>query len=110
MCDEDAQLVKHLDSPEDKGFVRAVALLEVRPHGCGGEMEGEGTSNDEHGWGVDVGEGQVTYKLSLDDIADVRKVSTEVVHVADGRAGCDSRLDLAEVFLALPRSSFASWS
>ena len=32
--EEDAQLVEHLDGPKDKGFVWAVALLEVCPHGC----------------------------------------------------------------------------
>ena len=71
MCEEDAQLVEHLDGPEDEGLVRSVALLEVRPHGCRGEIESEGASNDEHGRGVDVGEGQVAYELSLDNGADV---------------------------------------
>ena len=31
-CEEDAQLVEHLDGQEDKGIVRAVALLELHPH------------------------------------------------------------------------------
>ena len=33
--EQDAQLVEHLDDPEDQWFVRVVALLEVRVHGCG---------------------------------------------------------------------------
>jgi hypothetical protein len=30
--EQDAQLVQHLDGPENKRFVRPVALLEVRSH------------------------------------------------------------------------------
>ena len=51
--------------------------------------------DDEHGRGVDVGKGQVAYKLSLDDCADVREVGAKVGHVADGRAGSDGCIDLA---------------
>ena len=69
-------------------------------------MEGKGASNNEHGQGVDVGEGQVAYKLSLDDCTDVRQVGAEVVHIADGCAGCDGCLDLAEVLLGLPKEFF----
>ena len=104
--EEDAQLVKHLDGPKDKGFVRAVALLELRPHGCAGEMEGKGASNDKYGWCVNVGKGQVAYKLGFDEGTDVREVGAEVVHVADGHAGCDGCLDLAEVFLGLSEEFF----
>jgi hypothetical protein len=55
---------------------------------------------------VDVSEGQVAYELSLDDGADVREVGAEVVYVADGRAGCDGRFDLADVLLGLPEEFF----
>jgi len=106
MHEEDAQLVEHLDGPENKGCVRAVALLEVSPHGCRGEMEGKGASDDEHGRCVNVGEGQISDELGLNVGTDVREVGTEVVHVADSRAGCDGRLDLAEVFLGLSEEFF----
>ena len=52
--------------------MRLVALLDVCLHGCGGEMESKGASDDKHGWGVDASEGQVSYKLSLNNGADVR--------------------------------------
>ena len=106
MCDEDTQLVEHLDGPEDKGFVRAVALLEVRLHGCQGEMEGKGASDYEHGRCVNVGEGQVAYELGFYDGTNVREVCTEVVHIADGRVGSDGCLDLAEVLLGFSKEFF----
>jgi hypothetical protein len=105
VCEEDAQLVEHRDGPEDKGFVWAVALLEVHPYACGGEMEGKGVS-DKHGRCVNVGEGQIADELGLDDGADFREVGVEVVRVADDRASCDCCLDLAEVFLGLSEEFF----
>ena len=39
MHEEDAELVDHLDHTEDKGLVRAVALLEVGTHGGGGDVQ-----------------------------------------------------------------------
>jgi hypothetical protein len=51
---------------------------------------------------VDVLEGQIAHELCLDDGANVRHIGLEVVHIADGCAGGDSRLDLAEIFLCLP--------
>ena len=106
MCNEDAQLVEHLDGPEDQGLVRAVALFEVRSHRRGGKMEGECARHDEHGWRVDVDEGQIAYELGLDDCADVREIGTKMVDVADGSAGGDGSLDLAEVLLRFPEEFF----
>ena len=81
--------------------MKAVALLEVGMHRCRREVEGEGAGHDERCRGVDVLEGQITHKLSLDDCSNVHQVCPEVVHVADGHAGGDHHLDLAEVFLGL---------
>ena len=106
MCDEDAQLVEHLDGPEDQGLVRAVALLEVHSHRRRGKMEGECAHDDKHGRCVDVDEGQIAYKMSLDDCADVRVVGAKMVDIADGHAGSDGCLDLAEVLLGFPVEFF----
>ena len=69
-------------------------------------MEGDRARDDEHGWGVNVDEGQIADELSLDDCADVREVGAKMVDVADGRAGGDGRLDLAEVLLGFPEEFF----
>ena len=69
-------------------------------------MEGEGACNDKHCRGMDVGKGQVADELSLDKGADVSKVSAEVVHIVDGCASCDGRLDLAEVLLGFTEEFF----
>ena len=69
-------------------------------------MEGDCARDDEHSWGVDVDEGQIAGELSLDDCADVREVGAKMVDVADGRAGSDGRLDLAEVLLGFTEEFF----
>ena len=56
-------------------------------------------SNHEHSRGMDVLDGDVAGELCLNDGIDVHKVGQEVVHIADGSAGGDGSLDLAEVFL-----------
>ena len=38
MYEEDAELVNHLDHPEDERLVLTVALLEVCKHGRGGDV------------------------------------------------------------------------
>ena len=93
--EEDAQLVQHLDSPENKRLVRLVALLEVRLHRCGRKVQRKCAGHDEDGGSVDILEGQVTNKLCLDDGTDVSKVGSNVVHGAVGCAGGDGRLDHA---------------
>ena len=71
-----------------------VGFLEVRPHGCGRQVECEGPRYNEHGRGADVLEGKVAYELCFDDGADIREVCTKVVHAGDGCARGDGRLDL----------------
>ena len=64
-------------------------------------MEGKGAGHDEHCWGVDVLEGQIAHELCLDDRTNLHQLGPEVVHITDGCAGGNDRLDLAEVFLGL---------
>jgi hypothetical protein len=106
VSEEDTQLIEHLDGPEDEWLVGLVALLEVRPHGGRGEVQGESACNDVHCRDVDVLEGQVADELGLHDGADVREVSMKVVHTADGCACGDGHLDLAEVLLGFAEEFF----
>jgi hypothetical protein len=92
---------------EEPGVIATVpdeelALLEVRSHRRGGKMEGECVRDNKHGRCVHVDEGQIAYELSLNDCADVREIGAKMVDVADGSAGGDGSLDLAEVLLEFP--------
>jgi hypothetical protein len=71
VSEEDAQLVEHLDGPENEGLVGLVGLLEVRPHQCRGKVQGKCVYNNEHHWGVDILEGNVADELGFNDSADV---------------------------------------
>ena len=55
-------------------------------------MEGEGACQHKHCWGGDVLEGEVADELCLNDGANVCKIGTEVVYVADGGADGLARL------------------
>jgi hypothetical protein len=52
-------------------------------------MQGEGLGHDEHGWSVNVLEGQVTDVLALMMSQIFAKVYAKVVRIADGHAGGD---------------------
>ena len=106
MREQDAQLVNHLDDPEDQRLVRVVALLEVRAHQHQGQVQGKGTGHDEHRRGVDVLEGDVAHKLCLNDGANVHEVGTQVMHVADSCARSDGGLDLARFLLGFAEKFF----
>ena len=66
-------------------------------------MSGKGVGDHEHSQGMDVLEHDVAGELCLNDGTDIRKIGPEVVHVADGSAGGDGSLDLAEVFLGFAK-------
>ena len=95
---ENAQLVDHLDDPQEERFVWAATLIKVQVHGGLHEVYNKGVSNLKHSRGMDALECDVAGKLCLDDGTDVCEMGFEVVHVADCSAGGDGGLDLGEVF------------
>ena len=52
--EEDAELVDHLDHPEDEKLGQVVALLEVYAHGREGDVQDEEVGDNEHDRGLDV--------------------------------------------------------
>ncbi len=92
-------MVDHLDHPQDKRLVRAVALLEVQPHGSGGDVQCKGTGNNEHSRNLDIKDGHVAVELSLCDNTDIGKVCLEMMHCTDDGTHGDGGADIAEVCL-----------
>ena len=82
--------------------MRLVAFLEVSMHWGGCEVESKGACDNVHCWLMDVSDDQVPVKLCVEHGAGVGKIGPEMMHYADGLAGSDDCLDLAE------RISFAS--